>query len=176
MNLLRIIRLFHIVVLDPAILAEVKRVLEGTPGVGQVLDAAGQAAAGIKHIRSGDLIAIADGQSWFSYYWWTDDALAPDYARTVDIHRKPGYDPVELFVDPQVTLPALRVAWFLLKKKLGFKALLKLIPLDATLVRGSHGRIPEDPLDWPVLIAPASATLPAQMASTDVYARITKGF
>jgi predicted AlkP superfamily pyrophosphatase or phosphodiesterase len=166
----------HIVVLDPTILAEVKKVLEGTPGVGQVLDAAGQAAAGIKHVRSGDLIAIADGQSWFSYYWWTDDALAPDYARTVDIHRKPGYDPVELFVDPQVALPALRVAWFLLKKKLGFKALLKLIPLDATLVRGSHGRIPEDTLDWPVLIAPASATLPAQMASTDVYARITKGF
>jgi hypothetical protein len=94
----------------------------------------------------------------------------------VDIHRKPGYDPVELFVDPKLPLPMLTIAWFLLKKKLGFKALMEVISQDASLVKGSHGRIPEDPLDWPVLIAPSSAALPAQVASTDVAGRIAQGF
>lgn len=166
----------HVVVLDPSILADVKKVLEATPGVGQVLDAEGQAAAGIRHVRSGDLVVVADARSWFSYYWWEDDARAPDYARTVDIHRKPGYDPVELFVDPAVRVPALRIAWFLLKKALGFKALLRLIPLDASLVRGSHGRVPEDKLDWPVLIGAPGSGLPEELASHEVCARITEGF
>ena len=94
----------------------------------------------------------------------------------MDIHRKPGYDPVELFIDPKIRFPMLAVAWFLLKKKLGFKALMKVISQDATLVKGSHGRLPEDPLDWPVLIAPAGAALPSQIASTDVYGQIAKGF
>ena len=70
----------------------------------------------------------------------------------------------------------LSIAWFLLKKKLGFKALMKVISQDASLVKGSHGRLPEDPLDWPVLIAPAGAALPAQVTSTDVYSHIVKGF
>ena len=166
----------HVVVLDASILAQVKAVLEKTPGVGQVLDAAGQAAAGIRHARSGDLVVVADDHSWFTYYWWNDDTKAPDYARCVDIHRKPGYDPVELFIDPKVILPQLTIAWFLLKKLLGFKALLKVISLDASLVRGSHGRIPEDSLDWPVLIGAKGSQLPAQLASTDVYQHIAAGF
>lgn len=166
----------HVVVLDPAILAQVKAVLAKTPGVGQVLDAAGQQAAGIKHPRSGDLVVIADDHSWFSYYWWNDDKLAPDYARCVDIHRKPGYDPVELFLDPKITFPQLTIAWFLLKKLLGFKALMKVIPLDASLIRGSHGRVPEDSLDWPVLIGAAGSKLPAQIISTEVYGHLAAGF
>ena len=146
------------------------------PGVAQVLDADGQAAAGIQHVRSGDFVVVADDHSWFSYYWWEEGQGEPDFARCVDIHRKPGYDPVELFIDPQIRFPMLSVAWFLLKKKLGFKALMKVISQDASLVKGSHGRLPEDPLDWPVLIAPSSAALPAQVASTEVYGQIAKGF
>ncbi|MEI7651455.1 MAG: nucleotide pyrophosphatase/phosphodiesterase family protein [Verrucomicrobiota bacterium] len=166
----------HVVVLDPSVREQVRKVLLATPGVAQVLDAEGQAAAGIKHVRSGDFVVVADDHSWFSYYWWEEGDGDPDFARTVDIHRKPGYDPVELFIDPKIRFPMLSVAWFLLKKKLGFKALMKVISQDASLVKGSHGRIPEDSLDWPVLIAPVSAALPSQMASTDVYGQIAKGF
>ncbi|MFM9000523.1 MAG: alkaline phosphatase family protein [Opitutia bacterium] len=165
----------HVVVLDRSVREAVGEALRATPGVGEVLDAAGQEAAGVRHARSGDFVVVADARSWFSYYWWDEGQGDPDYARTVDIHRKPGYDPCELFIDPKLSLPALRVAWFLLKKKLGFRALLEVVPQDASLVKGSHGRVPEDPLDWPVLIAPASASLPPQLASTDVYARIAAG-
>ena len=166
----------HVVVLDPAIREDVRKALLATPGVAEVLDAEGQAAAGLRHARSGDFVVVADARSWFSYYWWEDDAKAPDYARTVDIHRKPGYDPAELFVDPRLRLHALRIAWFLLKKALGFRALLRLVPLDASLVRGSHGRIPEDTLDWPVLIGAPGSGLPPELASTDVHARLREGF
>jgi hypothetical protein len=96
-----------------------------------------------------------------------DDAVAPDFARCVDIHRKPGYDPVELFVDPDIQAKALKIGWILLKKKLGFRTLLDVIPLDASLVKGSHGRIPEDEDDWPVFIADGLESHPA--SSTDVY-------
>ena len=166
----------HVVVLDPSVKEEVRKALLATPGVAEVLDAEGQDAAGVRHARAGDFIAVADARSWFSYYWWEEGQGDPDYARTVDIHRKPGYDPVELFIDPKIRIPALKVAWFLLKKKLGFRALLEVIPQDASLVRGSHGRIPEDSLDWPVLIGPAGGAAPTQLASTDVYARIVAGF
>ena len=115
-------------------------------------------------------------RSWFSYYWWEEGRGEPDYARTVDIHRKPGYDPVELFIDPRIRFPMLKVAWFLLRKALGFKALMEVVSLDASLVKGSHGRVPEDPLDWPVLIAAREAGLPGQIASTDVYAQIVRGY
>jgi len=166
----------HVVVLDPAVREEVRKALLATPGVAEVLDAEGQVAAGVRHARAGDFIAVADARSWFPYYWWDEGAGDPDYARTVDIHRKPGYDPVELFIDPKVRFPALKVAWLLLKKKLGFRALMEVVSQDASLVRGSHGRIPEDSLDWPVLIGPAGAPAPTQLASTDVYARIVAGF
>ena len=166
----------HVVVLDPSVKEEVRKALLATSGVAEVLDAEGQAAAGVRHARAGDFIAVADARSWFSYYWWEEGQGDPDYARTVDIHRKPGYDPVELFIDPKMRFPALKVAWFLLKKKLGFRALLEVVPQDASLVRGSHGRVPEDSLDWPVLIGSAGSASPPQLASTDVYARIVAGF
>ncbi len=143
----------HVYINDPSINNKVKELVENEPGVGEVLDQEGKKAYRIDHERAGDLVLIADDRSWFSYYYWLDDTMAPDYARTVDIHRKPGYDPVEMFVDPRITLPMLKVGTILLKKKLGFRYLMNVIPLDATLIRGSHGRIPEDKADWPVLIS-----------------------
>lgn len=157
----------HVYVNDPSQLRDARSLLEKLPGVAQTLDKAEQEAAGIAHRRAGDLVAVADEHSWFTYYYWLDDAVAPDFARCVDIHRKPGYDPVELFIDPQIKFPAARVAAFLLKKKLGLRALLDVIPLDATLVRGSHGCLPSDRADWPVYIAPKAADAPA--SARDVY-------
>ncbi len=165
----------HVYVRDPALLDAARTLLEATPGVGRVLDAATQKSEGLWHARSGDLLAVADARSWFAYTYWEDDARAPDFARTVDIHRKPGYDPCELLIDHAAKFPMLRVLWFLMRKKLGFRALLKLTPLDPQLVRGSHGRVPEDSLDWPVLIEPRKG-LPATLASTDVRERLAAGF
>jgi len=137
---------------DPGFFAEVRAVLEQTHGVERVLDREAQTAQGLWHARSGDFLAVAAPEAWFAYYYWEDDRRAPDFARTVDIHRKPGYDPAELFIDPAIRFPLLRVAKFLLKKRLGLRALLEVIPLDATLIRGSHGRVPEDAADHPVFI------------------------
>lgn len=162
----------HVYVNDQSILGEVRATLEAIPGVESVLDEAGKRAMGIDHERSGDLVVISDQRSWFTYYYWLDDAVAPDFARCVDIHRKVGYDPVELFIDPKLKVPALKVAKFLLKKKLGFRGLLDVIPLDASLVKGSHGRIPEDQGEWPVFISPDSIDGVAE--STDLYGAIRR--
>ncbi|HEU5397058.1 MAG TPA: alkaline phosphatase family protein, partial [Verrucomicrobiae bacterium] len=93
---------------------------------------------------------------------------APDFARTVDIHRKPGYDPAELFIDPRIRLPRWRITRRLLQKKLGFRMLMDVVPVEATLVKGSHGRRPDDKRDWPVFIAEGPVTAD-EMESTDVY-------
>jgi hypothetical protein len=130
----------HVYLNDRARLNEVRGILEGTGGVDAVLGDAEKHAAHIAHERSGDLIAVAAPQAWFTYYFWDDDRRAPDFARTVEIHRKPGYDPVELFLDPAIRMPPLAVGWKLAKRKAGFRSLLDVIPLDATLVKGSHGR------------------------------------
>ena len=166
----------HIVVQNKTILPAVKSFLATIPGVEQVLDQAEQAKYGLQHERSGDLVVVADRESWFSYYWWENDHQAPDFARTVDIHRKPGYDPAELFVDPALFSPSLKTGWFLLKKKLRMRALLELTPLNPSAVRGSHGRIPEDSLDWPVCITQAKTTLPPEISSTQVFDLIKSGF
>jgi hypothetical protein len=125
---------------DPSRLSAVRALLENTPGIESVLDTAGKGAHRIDHTRAGDLVAISKPDAWFTYYYWLDDRRAPDFARTVDIHRKPGYDPVELFLDPAIRLPRVTVGWKLAKRKLGFRTLLDVIPLDASLVKGSHGR------------------------------------
>jgi hypothetical protein len=140
--------------------------------VEKVLGPKEQAAIGINHVRSGDLIAVSDAQSWFTYYYWQDDARAPDFARCVDIHRKPGYDPVELFVDPTITFPKLKIIGTLLRKKLGFRTLMNVIPLDAKLVKGSHGRISE-PADYPLFIAQnSSLKLPPVIDAVDIAQRL----
>ncbi len=142
----------HVYVQDPSLINQVRDVLLQTEGVEHVLTRQEMDRFGLKHERSGDLLAISDARSWFTYYYWINDSKAPDYARCVDIHRKCGYDPVELFIDPALRFPKLKVAMRLLKKALGLRMLMDVIPLDAMLVRGSHGRIPADTLDWPVLI------------------------
>ena len=141
----------HVYLNDPSILAEVREVLEQVPGIESVIDGIWKASVGLDHQRSGDLICVADDHSWFTYYYWEDDAKAPDFARCVDIHRKPGYDPVELFLDPSLKHPRLSVGSRLMKKKLGLRYLMDVIPLDASLVKGSHGRVPRDRYDWPIL-------------------------
>ncbi|MGK0240986.1 MAG: putative AlkP superfamily pyrophosphatase or phosphodiesterase [Candidatus Pelagisphaera sp.] len=162
----------HVYVNDESIRDEVRKTLEAIPGVESVLDEAGKQAMGIDHERSGDFVVISDQRSWFTYYYWLDDAVAPDFARCVDIHRKVGYDPVELFIDPKLKFPILKIAKFLLKKKLGFRGLLDVIPLDASLVKGSHGRTPESEDEWPVVISPDS--LDGVSDSTDLYGVIRK--
>ncbi len=145
----------HVYVNDPLIREEVRILLETTPGIDEVRTAAEIWGEGVATERGGDFIAIGAADAWFTYYFWEDDQLAPDYARTIDIHRKPGYDPCELFIDPAITFPKLRIAKFLLKKKLGLRGLLDVIPLDATLIKGSHGRdtVAED--ERPILLGSA---------------------
>ncbi len=166
----------HVIVQDSSKLDEVRKILESTDGVEKVLDQDAQKKLGINHERSGDFIVVAKKNAWFSYYWWLDDERAPDYARTVDIHRKPGYDPAELLIDPVIKFRLLNVAWFLLKKRLGLRALLKLTPLTGEKIKGSHGRVPEDLLDWPVIITSVNAGVPNSISSTEVFGYITQGF
>jgi predicted AlkP superfamily pyrophosphatase or phosphodiesterase len=155
----------HIYVNDPTRLDEVRRLIEQTPGVARVLGPEGKKQLHLDHARSGDLVAIADSDAWFTYYYWLDDARAPDFARTVDIHRKPGYDPVELFLDPALRLPKLKVGLKLAKKMLGFRYLMDVIPLNATLVKGSHGRPADDPADGPLFITSEPSLLPGESLS-----------
>ena len=139
----------------------VKRLLEGVDGIAQVLDQDGKRALGLDHPRSGELVALSAPDRWFSYYWWLDDTKAPDYARTVDIHRKPGYDPMELFLDPAIALPKLKIARRLLARKLGFRNLLDVTPVTGTaLVRGSHGLVTPQARDGPLLISNEANLLP----------------
>jgi len=130
----------HVYVADRADLDTVAALCVSTPGVAETLDARGKRAAGLDHPRSGDLVLVADDARWFAYPYWLDDARMPDFARTVDIHRKPGYDPVELFLDPKIRAPRLAIAARLLKKRLGFRTLMDVIATDPSLVKGSHGR------------------------------------
>jgi predicted AlkP superfamily pyrophosphatase or phosphodiesterase len=142
----------HVYVRDPADLAGVTKLLLQTPGIERVLDAAGKAEWGLDHPRSGELVAVAEPGHWFTYYYWLDEAKAPDFARCVDIHRKPGYDPVELFLDPDLRFPKLKIAGRVLQKKLGQRMLMDVIPLKPELVRGSHGRHAATPERGPLLI------------------------
>ncbi|MGC3958352.1 MAG: alkaline phosphatase family protein [Verrucomicrobiota bacterium] len=143
----------HVYLNDASLESEVRTLLEQQSGIGEVWGGAEKTARGLNHPRAGDLIVVAKERAWFTYYYWLDDARAPDFARTVDIHRKPGYDPVELFLDPEIPLVKGKLAWRLLQKKLGFRMLMDVIPLDAALVKGSHGQRPADSREWPVVIA-----------------------
>jgi predicted AlkP superfamily pyrophosphatase or phosphodiesterase len=154
---------------------EVAALLRALPGVEVVLDEEGKRAFGLDHPRSGDLVAIAAPRAWFTYYYWLDDARAPDFARTVDIHRKPGYDPAELFLDRALRIPEARVAFRLAQKKLGMRALLDLIGLDASDVRGSHGRLPERPSAGPMIASSHPDALgTAPVRATDVKSLVLR--
>lgn len=163
-------QLAHVYVNDPAVLGKVKHLLEETDGIDWVLDNEGKREYHLDHDRAGELVAVAKPEAWFTYYYWLDDARAPDFARTVDIHRKPGYDPVELFIDPQIKVPPLKIALKLLQKKLGFRYLMDVISLDPTLVKGSHGHLTPSPQDCPVLITRQSHLLQDDsIAAVDVF-------
>jgi predicted AlkP superfamily pyrophosphatase or phosphodiesterase len=152
----------HVYVNDRSRLHAVRALLEKLDGVERVLDQAGKKAFGLDHERSGELVAISKAERWFSYYYWLDDARAPDFARTVDIHRKPGYDPVELFFDPALAAPKLASAWRLAKRKLGLRTLMDVISLgDTALVKGSHGRLTDDAQHGPLVISSRGDLLPA---------------
>ena len=159
----------HLYIRDRQDLPRVRELFAGRPGVELVLDEAGKQAHGLDHERSGELVLVASADSWFTYYWWLDDQRAPDYARTVNIHAKPGYDPCELFLDPAFRFPKLKIASSLARKMLGFRYLMDVIPLDATLVKGSHGRITDAPDEGPLLMSSAPQLLDREaIQATDV--------
>jgi predicted AlkP superfamily pyrophosphatase or phosphodiesterase len=158
----------HIYVARPHLLDEVRRIVAALPGVERVLDRKEQCAIALDHPRSGELVALARPDAWFTYYYWLDDRRAPDFARLVEIHRKPGYDPVELFLDPAIRFPKLAVGWRLGLRALGFRAAMDVVPLDASLVKGSHGR-PTQNGDAPLLLSNAPQLLPdGPIAATTV--------
>lgn len=142
----------HVYVRDADMLREVRGFLDEVDGVAEVRASAEMWGGGVGSERAGDLVAVSDPDAWFTYYYWQDDSKAPDFARTVDIHRKPGYDPAELFIDPRVAAPKWQIAKFLMRKKLGLRGLLEVIPLDASLVKGAHGRDVVEEGERPVLI------------------------
>ncbi len=151
----------HIYVKDPKRIDKVAKLITDLDGVEDVWGEEGKRANGLDHPRSGELVAICKPDRWFSYYYWLEDDKAPDFARTVDIHRKPGYDPVELFIDPEIKFPLLQTGLKLAKRKLGQRQLMDVISLkDTKLVKGTHGRITDDPNQGPLVISSESSLLP----------------
>ncbi|KOV82945.1 phosphodiesterase [Nocardia sp. NRRL S-836] len=163
----------HVYVADAADLPRTRAVLAELPGVDVVYDREAQAAVGLDHERSGELVVVAEPDAWFTYYYWTDDDRAPDFARGVDIHRKPGYDPAELFFDPADPLAKAKAGLNLARKKLGLRYAMNVVPLDPSCVRGTHGRLPDRAADGPVLlcsdpVAPPSVERTGRIAATEV--------
>ncbi len=162
----------HVYVRDAEDIERAAGVCRGLNGVASVLDRPSQRGVGVDHERGGELLLVAEAGRWFRYDFWLDEVRAADYARTVDIHRKPGYDPRELFMDPTLAMGGkLRVARRLAGKRLGFRNLLDVIPLDGSLVRGTHGRMEVEAEHEPVMILPAGlqATVEGErMTSTRV--------
>ncbi|MGI8634242.1 MAG: nucleotide pyrophosphatase/phosphodiesterase family protein, partial [Segetibacter sp.] len=154
----------HVYVNDPAVTEKVRKLLEKVPGIVLILDRKAQAEYHIDHERAGEFVLMADEKSWFTYYFWLNDAVAPDYARVVDIHKKPGYDPVEMFMTSKA-----RAGYKLLRKKAGFRYVMDVIPLDATLIKGSHGSIKTPPQYHPILITDRKESENNRVIATDVY-------
>ena len=160
----------HIYLNDEGCREQVRDILQNTPGVQKIWEGEQRNEVGMNHARSGDFVVMADQDSWFTYYFWEDDRKAPDYARMVDIHKKPGYDPVEMFTDPNDPLVTAKVIKKLIAKKLGFRTVMNVIPLKAELVGGSHGRMPEDEKDFPVFLSNMpEVDTPKQIEATQVY-------
>jgi predicted AlkP superfamily pyrophosphatase or phosphodiesterase len=173
-------QLAHVYVRRPELLASVRKLIEDLDGVERVLGADEKRAAGLDHERSGELIAVSRSDRWFSYYYWLDDAKAPDFARTVEIFKKPGFDPAELFIDPAIRAPKVKIGMTLLKKAAGMRTLMDVIPLHAEMVGGSHGRITDDPAAGPVFISsePDSvfdAALPATSVRQVILSHVFAG-
>ncbi|WP_336321982.1 nucleotide pyrophosphatase/phosphodiesterase family protein [Streptomyces lavendofoliae] len=153
---------------NPGNLAATREALAGLPGIETLLDDEGKKAHGLDHPRSGELVALAEPDAWFTYYYWLDDARAPDFAQLVEIHRKPGYDPAELFMDPEDPYVRVKAATALARKKLGMRYRMAVVPLDPSPVRGSHGRLPTSDDEGPLIVCSTPRTLPGRVAATDV--------
>ena len=145
-------QLAHVYVRNPADISRVVDLVSAVPGVGRVLAGEERDEFGLDHPRSGEVVCLSAPDAWFAYPYWLEDRAAPHFARTVDIHRKPGYDPCELFLDPAIRFPKLRLMDRLARKKLGFRTLFDVIPLDAGLVKGSHGLPAAEAIDRPILV------------------------
>jgi predicted AlkP superfamily pyrophosphatase or phosphodiesterase len=161
-------QLAHVYVRESDDVARVRDLLGGLPGTARVLIGDERSEVDQVHDRSGELVLLAERDAWFAYPFWLDDRLAPDYARSVDIHRKPGYDPCELFFDSHLWWPKGRAAWRLLQKKLGFRALLDVVPLNPGIVRGSHGLAAMEAADQPLLIGTGPISDTAELLMTAV--------
>lgn len=145
----------HVYVHDQQRIEEVAELLQQLPGVEQVYRSSELEAIGLAHERSGELFLVAEKGWWFGYRYWLDNDQEPDFARTVEIHRKPGYDPCELFLDPSKPLLKARLIGKVLAKKLGLRMTMNVIPLDTSFVRGSHGRLPSSDAQGPIWLGPA---------------------
>ena len=158
----------HVYVRDPADVPRAREALAGVPGIEAVLEGDARREAGLGHERAGELIAVSDPDAWFTYYYWLDDARAPDFAKTVEIHRKPGYDPAELFMDPNDRLVKAKAGAALARKKIGMRYSMQVVPLDPSPVRGTHGRLPTTAEDAPVLLCSDPSVARDRIAATDV--------
>lgn len=145
-------QLAHVYVRKPELIRTIRDRMASVAGVDRALIGEERAVIGLDHPRSGEIILLSKPNAWFAYPFWLEDKLAPDYARCIDIHRKPGFDPCELLFDPKLLWPMGRAMRKLAQKKMGFRTLFDVIPLDASLVRGSHGLAAEHEYDRPVLI------------------------
>jgi predicted AlkP superfamily pyrophosphatase or phosphodiesterase len=132
-------QLAHVYVAVPDDQPRIRDLLACEPGIARILMGAERTPFGLVHPRAGELVGLSEPDAWFAYPYWLDARRAPDFARTVDIHRKPGYDPCELFFDSHRFWPRGRALFRLVQKKLGFRTLFDVIPLDPQVVRGSHG-------------------------------------
>jgi hypothetical protein len=140
---------------DPSDIGQVVDLFRGREGIAQVLAGEEIARYELDHPRTGEVVLISEPRSWQAYYWWLDDQRAPSFARTVDIHRKPGYDPVELHVDKAT----------------------RSIPLDATRVRGSHGAPAGDDSQRGIILSSEPGVLySGSLADTDVYGLVLRQF
>jgi len=164
----------HVYVRDPADLSRTAELLAGLEGVARVLDADGQRALGLDHARSGALVCVAEPGCWFAYHYWLDEGRRPDFATTVDIHRKPGYDPTELFLDPALRWPKLKIASVLARKLLGFRYLMDVIGTDPSVVRGTHGRLLDDPEAGPVYLSSTAEDGADEVQATEVRDRLLR--
>ena len=158
----------HVYVDDAGDVERVRKVCESLPGVAEVLDREGQAAYGLDHERAGELVLVAEPTAWFTYYYWDDDDRAPDFARGVEIHRKPGYDPAELFFDPEDRAVKVKAALTLARKMAGLRYAMKVVPLDPTPVRGTHGRLPGRDEVGPVLLCSRPGVVGDRIRATEV--------
>ncbi|MBU2666094.1 alkaline phosphatase family protein [Actinoplanes bogorensis] len=161
----------HVYVRDPGDVAAVAKLCSTLPGVDSVLS--DKSDVGLDHPRAGELVLVAEPDSWFTYYYWLDDARAPDFARSVEIHRKPGYDPAELFFDPADPGAARRRAiTAVARKKIGLRYVMNPVGLDAgaQAVRGSHGRLPTNAEDAPVLLCSDPSAVRESVSAVEVKA------